>query len=321
MSITRKMNFVRNVVKNDKKLFSNFGLNYAAMDFCRNIILHGTQTKLGTKLDNYYYHKVENDFFDKDYYKKIISTYRDIKVLDKEHIARDAPIWIFWWQGIDNAPLVVKQCIKSIEANAGNHTIHFIDRYNYFKFCSIPQYIIDKLSKGLITLTHFSDILRLHLLSDNGGIWMDATLFMYKLFPEKIYSNSFYTIRHGLYRDSICHGKWTGFFLASTQNNPLICFCKDLIDEYWKYEDALICYLLIDVVISTAYNLFDWAKELIDTVPDNNQNVFWLQEHVNDQYKTFDDKQCDNCMFKMSYKIYISSAPNTYWNMISGKEL
>lgn len=321
MSIARKMHFVRNVIKNDKKLLTNFGIDYASMDFCRNVILHGTQTKLGTKLDNYYYKKVESCFFDKDYYRKIVLTYKDAEVSNNKYIARDAPIWILWWQGIDNAPLVVKQCIRSIKANAENHVIHFIDRNNYFEFCSIPPYIIDKLNKGLITLTHFSDILRLHLLSENGGIWMDATLFMYGSFPDNMYSKSFYTIKHGLYCDSICHGKWTGFFLACTQNNPLICFCRNLIDEYWKHEDALICYLLIDVTFSIAYNSFEWARSMIDNVPDNNKNVFWLQEHVNDRYENFDVKQRDNCMFKMSYKIHLSDNPNTYWNVIGRKEL
>ena len=87
-------------------------------------------------------------------------------------------IWIFWWQGYDTAPLLVKKCIDSIIKNAGNHPVILITKENWKNYADIPDYIIEKVEKGIITLTHFSDILRMSLVSEHGGLWLDATIFV-----------------------------------------------------------------------------------------------------------------------------------------------
>lgn len=297
----------------------NFGIDYAIMDFCRNVLLHGTQTKLGAHLDHYYYNKVEHEFFANENYLEIKKQYKC--VCQKKHggIPPNAPVWIFWWQGFEYIPDVVSKCIDSIRGHVNSHPVHLIDKTNYFHYCDIPNVILDKLNKNIITITHFSDILRLALLSQNGGIWIDATIFMTDDFPNELYKSDFFTINHNLFKNSICHGKWTGFFLATTSDNPLICFCRDLIYRYWENENSLICYLLIDVAFSIAYNSFDWARKMIDSVPINNQNVFWIQEHVNDIYSQNTMKAIfgNTCIFKLSYKIEISNAENTVWNVLS----
>jgi len=317
IQLKKKIKFIKSVIDNDINLNKNYGFNYAMMDFCRNILLHGTQTKLGAHLDHYYYSKVEHEFFSNERYLKTKNKYKYIDQIEQKGISQNEPVWIFWWQGFEHTPDVVSKCIDSIKHHAIKHPIHFIDKYNYSQYCDIPDIILEKLHKKIITITHFSDILRLALLSQNGGIWMDATIFMSNEFPNELYGSVFFTINHNLFKDSICHGKWTGFFLASTPYNPLICFCRDLIYKYWENENSLICYLLIDVAFSIAYDSFDWAKEMIDSVPINNQNVFWIQEHVNDIYEEKAIKLItrNTCMFKLSYKIEISDARDTVWNV------
>lgn len=58
-------------------------------------------------------------------------------------------IWWCWLQGLESAPPIVKAC-----------------------------YILDKWKAGIISNTHFSDILCLELLTSRGGIWVDATVFV-----------------------------------------------------------------------------------------------------------------------------------------------
>ncbi|MCF2684365.1 capsular polysaccharide synthesis protein, partial [Faecalicatena contorta] len=36
----------------------------------------------------------------------------------------NAPIWIFWWQGEDEAPELVRYCIESVKRNAGTHQVY-----------------------------------------------------------------------------------------------------------------------------------------------------------------------------------------------------
>ena len=40
-------------------------------------------------------------------------------------------IWICWWQGLDNAPEIVKACVASIERNAGDNEIIIITDKKY----------------------------------------------------------------------------------------------------------------------------------------------------------------------------------------------
>jgi hypothetical protein len=44
---------------------------------------------------------------------------------------------------------------------------------------------------GKMTVTHFSDILRFNLLKNNGGLWLDATIFVNKPIPEKYFTPIF----------------------------------------------------------------------------------------------------------------------------------
>lgn len=37
----------------------------------------------------------------------------------QESISNECPIWVLWWQGLENAPLIVQRCVESIKRNGG----------------------------------------------------------------------------------------------------------------------------------------------------------------------------------------------------------
>ena len=240
-------------------------------------------------------------------YENLIDEFRNFPVNSGVmKISKDSPIWIFWWQGMEAAPNIVKKCLNSVKQCAENHKIIIISKENYKEYADIPDYIIDKVNTGKISLTHFSDILRLELLYKNGGIWMDATLWMTGRIPTSAYDFPFFTIKHGKYSDyHVCRGKWSTFFMGAGKNNPLIKFCRDFHYEYWKKENSPICYLLLDIPFCIAYDNFEWAKLMIDAVPENGTMVFAMQENMNSIYDSEQFKQwCENTyVHKVSYKI------------------
>ena len=87
-------------------------------------------------------------------------------------------IWICWFQGIDNAPDLVKSCLKSVKRYFPDKEIILIDETNFLEYVNIPDYIIKKWKKGLISYAHFSDILRLEVLIAHGGLWLDSTVYV-----------------------------------------------------------------------------------------------------------------------------------------------
>lgn len=313
--LNRKLNFIKNTIKKDQLLTENFGLKYGILDFIRNVLCHGTRTLLGQFIDRYIYKEIEKTYTKSFNY--LIEEYSEVRIQSNVKITSDLPIWVFWWQGInDELPFVVKKCVESIEKHKGNHPLIYVTEQNYRTYCCIPKYIIEKFENGNITITHFSDILRLDLLAKHGGIWIDATIYLTSDLPNDLYNNNFYTVHHQQFaKFHICQGKWSGFFFASIPCNPLVEYCRDFLFNYWENEQYQICYLLIDVAISSAYNHFKWAKSMIDAVPVNNVSVFQLQELRNQEFdEELFNRLCEHTnIHKLSYKFELKDEGNCFW--------
>ena len=121
---------------------------------------------------------IENQILDWDTInKEFLNLARKYQYLIKneKNIPDDSPIWIMWFQGINNAPHIIKACIQSILINRAKHPVIFLDKSNIKKYLELPEYILSKFEDRLFTITHFSDIVRMALLSKFGGYWIDST--------------------------------------------------------------------------------------------------------------------------------------------------
>lgn len=57
------------------------------------------------------------------------------------------------------------------------YEFRIVDLTNYHNWVQLPQYVEEKFRKGLIPPALFSDLLRLALLKQYGGVWMDASVY------------------------------------------------------------------------------------------------------------------------------------------------
>lgn len=222
---------------------------------------------------------------------------------NERKISDHSTIWVFWWQGIENAPLIIQACIKSIKKHAGEHPVVILDQNNYKKYVKFPDYIMKKFIDGKITITHFSDLLRAELLYQYGGIWMDATLYITKDIDNEIYQHSFYTINFsGSGNGIVKQDRWTAFFLACASHNNIIALLRKLFLEYWKNEEELIVYLLIDYFLTLIYENRIEAKKIIDSIPISNTNIFQLLSDLNSTNLDWDYFNSETYIYKLSYK-------------------
>ncbi|WP_462405920.1 capsular polysaccharide synthesis protein [Gracilibacillus sp. Marseille-QA3620] len=297
-----KIKKVINILKQDVFLIKNFGFKIAAIDFARGLVFRGTG-KWGRKLEWYKHENIKKYLLLK--YGHIVNLYEDLDVDNLPQIESDSPVWVFWWQGLEHAPSTVKKCVASIQQNAGAHCVNIITKHNYKNYVTLPDYILYKYEKGDMTITHFSDILRMELLYTHGGIWMDATLYLTEELPSDLNEYRFYTIKHGLFGDyHVCKGLWTGFFIASGKGNRAIKYFRDMFYEYWKNENQLICYLLIDCIIAIGYENIPAIYKLIEAVPKNNTQVFELANILSNEYSSemFDYLKSDTTIYKLTYR-------------------
>ena len=137
-------------------------------------------------------------------------------------------IWILWSQGLSEAPFIVRKCIDSwIKANpTWDVVILDSDCLSKYIRLDLPEKKVLSLS-----LSHQSDLVRLALLSEYGGVWADATTFCMKPLDDWIddcsASGFFAFYKPG--RDRIL----SSWFIASEKGCPIVSKLYENLASFW----------------------------------------------------------------------------------------
>jgi len=235
-------------------------------------------------------------------YKYVIDEYKG--KTNNGVIQDNGNIWVCWWQGEKNAPVIIKKCLTLIRKNAGDHTVVFIDKNNYQEYASIPSYIIEKFEAGIITITHFSDILRMSLLYEHGGLWIDSTVFVSKQIPNHIFKTHLFSQKEENEKEFIAKRRWASFIIGGSKGSIIFGFTRKFLFEYWKIENELIDYFLTDYCIAIGYDSVLEIKLLVDKIPLNNPQTYELQQLLNSPFnqQIFDNLLKDTIFHKLNWK-------------------
>jgi len=234
-------------------------------------------------------------------YKYVIDEFKE--KTNKGVIQENGNIWVCWWQGEKNAPEIIKKCLALIRKNAGDHTVVFIDKNNYKEYAYIPSYIIKKFEAGVITITHFSDILRTALLYEHGGLWIDSTIFVSKQIPNCIFKTHLFSQKENE-KEFIAKRRWATFIIGGSKGSIIFDFTRKILFEYWKTENELINYFLIDYCIAIGYDSVPEIKLLVDKIPLNNPQTYGLHQLLNNPFnqQIFDNLLKDTIFHKLNWK-------------------
>ena len=201
--------------------------------------------------------------------------------VQNENLNDDKNIWVFWWQGNDSAPLLVQNCIESIKINSGVKNVYVLSKVNFKNYVNIPNYIINKFEKGEIGPAHFSDILRMALLYQKGGIWIDATVYCSKKIPEDYFEYTLFTCRNTKEVSyDYNHFSWTPFILGTPKDSKISKLFLDCLLTYWKDQEKAIDYLFLDVILELIYENVPVVKIQMDNLSCNNENVMSLYKEM-----------------------------------------
>lgn len=213
-------------------------------------------------------------------------------------------IWTLWWQGMEDAPNIVKVCFESMKTHANGAKVVILDKNTVNEYIDIPEHIRRKFQEGKISITHLSDIIRFQLLYKYGGLWVDSTILVTEDIPDWIYDSDFYTIKNGVGKDdkNIAKGKWTAFLLGGQAGQAVFQKMNQMFSNYWKKHDELVCYFLVDFYLKELYEKNDVFKKQIDDLPSYEGNVFALINAYGDQIKYEREKQ-KGIFHKLSWKV------------------
>lgn len=245
-----------------------------------------------------YYEKTFSEFLD-NYKIQLVKE----EVVKEENISKN--IWVCWWQGKENAPEIVKKCINSIEKNAGTHPVIILTEDNYKEYVDIPEWVEEKKEKGIISKTHYSDILRLILLAQYGGIWLDSTFLcvdnLSKYFELPIWSIK----RPDYFHASVAAGYFANYSLGCDSDHRWIFkIILDFVLEYWKNNNIMIDYLFLDYLIVLVQKKDSRIADEFQKIKPNNPECDELFKILNEEYNEdkWNELKKGTRLFKLTWK-------------------
>lgn len=208
-------------------------------------------------------------------------------------------VWFCWLQGIKNAPELVKLNLEKIRIYYADYRIVVITQDNFTEYTDIPDFIIVKWKAGIITHTHFSDILRTYLLVKNGGIWIDSTVYATSNIPKEIEESPLFLFR-SLKPGSIAKcSSVSSWYILSSERHPVLILVQDLLHAYWKTNNHLCDYFLFHLFVEIGLQKY---SELVADMPKySNESPHILQ------YEPLDSNRLEQIkkycfVHKLSYK-------------------
>jgi len=240
-----------------------------------------------------------------NYLKKYIHIVHQENVI-KSINSIDLPIWQLWFQGREAAPAIVRRCLDSVQKYSGGRQVKVLTHDNIQEYVDIPEYIWDKKEKGIISNTHFSDILRICLLERHGGTWVDATVLLTGEIPEDIVKQDFFAFSVPKNHPNYDFHLFSSWFIHAQPNNVFLKSFKKALFEYWKHEDKLIDYFTLHLMI---FNIIHADKYFLDkwnmSYHKDNIEAHEMQWVLNDKYneELLDMVKKRTSIHKLTYKI------------------
>ncbi|WP_433827106.1 capsular polysaccharide synthesis protein [Actinoplanes sp. CA-015351] len=198
----------------------------------------------------------------------------------------DQPIFVYWAQGFESAPPVVRACLDALRANNPASRVHELTDANIAAYVDVPPDLLDALDGNR---THFSDLLRLLLLEKFGGIWVDGTC----LVSEPLRPH----ITRALQQSSLFAFNYTGpyissWFLAARPGSYAVHLWRAACFLWWEKRGELIDYFLMHHVFEMLHHLddrfrADWEAGLrLNSKPPHALQSVMLDAYDPDEYQT-----------------------------------
>ncbi len=210
-------------------------------------------------------------------------------------------IWQMWWEGEENAPDVVRICIDSVRSMNPHRKVVVLSESTLKDYVTLPDYIYRKHSAGLMSTARFSEIVRLYLLSQYGGTWIDASVYMSGEMPSAIEDSSFFVykseawihagnsslslqrLRELVDGRSIPYESFSTWLIHSEKGNAFVRKLLAMMLEYWRDNDAevkgsLFRYLgtwalLADAECRQIYAASPWVPQMSALVLQQRLNI------------------------------------------------
>lgn len=250
---------------------------------------------------NLYKYKVIEDYLESKY-----NSFSNEKNIHNNDLSlKDKTIWIFWWQGESTMPEICKICYHSLLKHSKKYKVVMVTQNNLNDYIQIPRKIMQKVEKGSLSFTNFSDIVRCMLLARYGGLWVDSTMFFVQDIPEEWFDYPFFSIKNkpdGF--KFVSQNRWSTFIMGSNGTCNYFKELAQLMIKYAKKEQVFLEYMTIDYFMDILFRCSKY-KLYIDMLPVQNEDLHVLRQLLNKEMNTdvYNTLVHNNVCFKLSYKL------------------
>jgi hypothetical protein len=175
-------------------------------------------------------------------------------------------IWLLWLQGWSEAPRLARACLSSWQKYNSDWEIRAISLDEIRILIELPD-----LSGVKITPASFSDFVRLRLLKEYGGIWVDATVLCRRPLDSWIWP---FLIEGFFAFAKPCEGReLSSWFLAADRPcHPVVSAWDESVRAYWRHRSQASDYFwLHNLFASLCESNYD-VKQAWDRVPKYSAN-------------------------------------------------
>lgn len=178
-------------------------------------------------------------------------------------------VWILWLQGWEEAPWLQLQVVESWKKRNPGWKIHQVSLENLREYVNDIGYIYDT-SKEIESAAK-SDIIRLSLLKNHGGVWADSTMLCMqslddwvdkKVAPADVWM---YRCANGASEGGVHPENPASWFIAAKRGSYIMGKWKDRCDQYWSQRSRMHTYLWLDSLFRELYGSDKKFRELWDT--------------------------------------------------------
>ena len=151
------------------------------------------------------------------------------------HASIPKRLWLYWHQGEDAAPELVKLCIQSWRERNPGWDMRVLDAATADEAVEMPALPAD------ISLNHRANVLRMRLLEEHGGVWVDATCYCSRPLDHwlpVLARTGFFVFTWPAPDDQFYFPAWrraiTNWFIASEPGGVLISRWSRQTSRYWR---------------------------------------------------------------------------------------
>lgn len=299
----------------------------------RNVCDFGLRTAIRREYNEQMYHITKKNKY-RDRYISVVQEYMkkfSSDIIEKyrgycsSNEASSKNVWVCWWQGEEQMPEWIKMCYVNLKYSIpSEYNLTLITRENYSQYVSLPQDLVEKREKNIIPITQFSDVIRNGLLSQKGGLWLDASIWVNEKYWDIVDWNSqFWSVklervhRPEMTGQVVSGCRWASFNMYGKQGNLISSFVFEAMCKFYLYHNQTLDYFGQNHFIRIAYDMIPEAHALIDAIPFNNPCIYSLPDLV---YRNAEFDQSEWNKMNSNTGVFKITQKRQYLSEVNGKK-